>query len=170
MATFITPEIAKSIGRTLALKAVSVGLIIAYILITLMVSGPEANMLSGLFWIFSTDSRGLEITVTVATAFYSCAYYFGGWAGRAILAQNQSYLRVGALCGLFTLLAASFISILIIYGRIAIADRYVGNMHTSFMGFISWPLFYISKFGILPSLFIGLWFGWSLHGKAEALK
>ena len=134
-------EIAKKIGSSLALKAVTVGVIMAYLIMGLVSSGNETNFFEAMFWISKIDSGVISSCVVSVAVFYACGYYFGGMAGVAILVKQYSHFWVGPCWGLFTLLATVFIGNLATFGQGAVL------------------LFYVLIVGIFPAILVGFWLG-----------
>ena len=164
-------ETAKNIGTKLAIKSISIGVIIAYLLMGIGLSGVQTSFFEGLFWIIRIRSEAVQNFLIVIGAFYACGYYFGGKAGIAILAKQRSYLWVGPRWGLFTLLSTAFFASILGYSQVVIRDMYsmgsASKMSTdllinNFTNFISWVVFYILIFGLIPALLVGLWFGWKI--------
>ena len=145
----MTPETAKKIGSSLALKSVSIGVLIAYILMILITSGVQTTFFDGLLWILRVRSEVIGNFIAGLAAFYAFGYYFGGRASVAILIKQHNFYLVGLGWGFFTLLTTACIA--------------------SFIGFALLPLLYISIFGIIPALSVGLWFGWRIKRKGELL-
>ena len=139
-------ETAKNIGTKLAIKSISIGVIIAYLMMTVITSGVQTSFFEGLFWIIRVRSEAVQDFLIGIAAFYACGYYFGGKAGIAILLKQHSYLWAGPCWGLFTLLSTVFFASILSF-----------NFNN-----IAWIVFYIGIFGLIPALLVGLWFGWKI--------
>lgn len=175
----MNPEIAKNIGSTLALKSVSIGLIIAYIIMIPLSSNGQDSLVDGLFWILDwmRSEFAMHFIIGIA-AFYACGYYFGGRAGIDILIKQRNYQWAGPLYGLLTLFTTVFIASLTGFVQGVIHDlHYLDSLseirfdlfYDNFFDYTFKPFFWFSLFGFIPVILVGLWFGWSINSKGEIL-
>lgn len=143
---------AKKIGSRQALKAITAGLIVAYILM--------AFIEEDAWWLF-----GFEYAWTmVLAAGITCAsgFLFGRMAGVTILIKKRNALLTGIACGFFIVWTSTFLTSLI-----GFFSEGVGTAD-AFVNYIGKPLWLVTMFGSLPVLFVGLWFGSSVKAKGNA--
>ena len=175
----MNPETAKKIGSTLAVKSVSIGLAIAYIImIPLSLMGQE-SLFDELFWIVKWMQSEFALHIIVAlAAFYGCGYYFGGKAGIDILIKHRHYLWIGPLYGLLVLLTTIFLASLIGFAQGVTHDlHYLSSFneisfklfYENFFNKVFKPLVWGSLFGFIPVILVGLWFGWRIRSKQRTL-
>ena len=173
----MNPITAKKIGSSLAMKSVTIGLVIAYSIMVALCGGYD-NFVHQLLWIVDwLKSEFLPHTIIGIIAFYTCGYFFGSMAGNDILVKRLNYILVGSLWGLRTLLSTVFLT--------SLTGFFLGIMHSlhylqtiedmkhstfiydNFIDYIVKPMFWFSIFGILPTIVIGILFGWHIEKKAE---
>ena len=178
----MNPETAKKIGSALAVKSVSIGLVIAYIImVPVSLMGNNKSLWQAMLWIIDwIQSEFLFHIIIGIIAFYACGYFFGGRAGKSILIKHRNYLLVGVMCGLLTLLTTVFLGTLtgffmgLIHGRhyIDTADdlKQSDFIYENFINYIFKPMFWFSIFGFLPAIGVGVWFGWRLKRKGASTE
>ena len=175
----MTPETGKKIGSTLALKSVTIGLVIAYSIMVALCTGGYDSFGHQLLWIVDwLKSEFLPHTIIGIIAFYTCGYFFGGMAGKDILVKRLNYIWVGSLWGLFTLLCTVFLASLTgFFLGIKHSMHYLQTIedmkhstfiYDNFIDYIVKPLFWFSIFGFLPAIGIGIWLGWRIEKKSES--
>ena len=64
-------ETAKNIGTKLAIKSISIGVIIAYLMMTVITSGVQTSFFEGLFWIIRVRSEAVQDFLIGIAAFYA---------------------------------------------------------------------------------------------------
>lgn len=176
----LNPESAKKIGSSLALKSVSIGLIIAYIImIPLHLQGQEKPV-DELFWIVKWLQSEFAVNIIIGiAAFYGCGYYFGSRAGSDILIKHRNYHWAGPLYGFLILLTTVFIASLIGFVQGIIHDvHYLDSsskisfdlLYNNFIKKIFKPIAWFSIFGFIPIMLMGLWFGWRIEKKGALAR
>jgi hypothetical protein len=156
----MTREIAENIGIKVALKSVTIGILIAYLIPTILVIG---DGIQAVLWIFKI-SYWINIVIGILI-FYACGYYFGKKAGIEILINKKDYQKVGAKYGFLTLIVTAFLSSWIGFFQEGIDS--VGTIDNPFEDYIFKPMFWILLFGFLPAILVGMLFGKWIKKKAE---
>jgi len=152
----IPKEIAKRIGRKEAIKFVTVGLGIAYLIMAL---------LAGPLFLFQI---GFQINLAIAVVvIYTCGYFYGQLAGVAILIKERNYLWIGLLYSFLTLTTAILISSWTGFFQEGIKN--LGTPDNPFVDYIIRPLVVITLFGLIPVIAVGFWFGSSIRKKGRKL-
>ena len=175
----MNPITANKIGSSLALKSVSIGLVIAYSIMVALCTGGYDSFVHQLLWIVDwLKSEFLPHTIIGIIAFYTCGYFFGRMAGNDILVKRLNYIWVGSLWGLRTLLSTVFLASLTgfffgikhsLHYLQTIEDmKHSTFIYDNFIDYIVKPMFWFSIFGILPTIVIGILFGWRIEKKAES--
>lgn len=156
----MTKEEAENIGIKVAFKSVTIGILIAYLIPTVLGIG---DGISAFFWIFDFH-YWINIVIGISI-FYACGYFFGKRAGNEILIKKKDYEKVGVKYGFFTLLITAFLS-----SWIGFFQEGIDNIRTPddpFYDYIFKPMFWILFFGFFPSIFVGLLFGKRIKNKSE---
>jgi hypothetical protein len=141
---------ARTIGRVQAMKAVSSGLGLAYLIM--------AGLSGSLSWL--GHAHYWPNLVVAAVWMYLCGYCYGGRAGTAILLQKRAAAWIGTGYGLLTLLTVTFLASWVGFFQEGIPK--VGTADDPFVDYIAKPLFLVTLVGFLPTLLVGLWFGNSI--------
>jgi hypothetical protein len=149
----ITREIARKIGANEALKFVSVGLGVAYLIMALL-AGP-------LFFIAMSDFDLNFICAIIVI--YLCGYVYGQRAGLSILIKRRNYALIGFLYSFLTLITATFLASWV--GFFQQIHNHPGESDNSFNDYIYKPVFLVMLFGLIPVIGVGIWFGRSILKK-----
>ena len=155
-------ERAIRIGRTEAFKSVTVGLLIAQVIMMLLSS--ERGFIGAFLW-FSDLSYQLYNLVIAIVAMYLSAYVFGGMAGISIIIWRWNYLWTGFLYGLLILVCATFLA-----GWTGFFQEMLDDFSSNgspFFDYIIKPLFWVTVTGFLPVLVVGFWFGSRIYKKGR---
>lgn len=151
---------AKTIGRVEATKAVSIGVGLAYLIMS--------GLSGGLSWIgqFSYWPNLLVAGMLM----YLCGFFYGGWAGTAILVQKRDAGWIGTLSGLCTLLTVPLLASWVGFFQEGINK--VGTGDDPFTDYIIKPLYWVTLVGFIPAVLVGLWYGNSIKraGKRESVR
>ena len=144
----MTPESAKKIGSKKALVAASIGVVIAFLIMTLL-AGSDFLWLGEWYYL-------INIAIGVAI-FYAMAYFLGRSAGHEILIQKKHAATVGVKYGVFTLFLSAFL-----LGWTGFVQEGLEPQDTfwdSFEDYVFKPFFWISAMGIFPAIGVGILFG-----------
>ena len=149
----MTEEKAKQIGSRQGLKAVCIGFLIAQLIMTQLSSSDE--YFKAFFW-FMTINWKLNILIG-AIMMLLVGHFSGQMAGKAIIIKKRNFILVGIFCGIVVLLATGLLS-----GVTGFLQEGVNNIGTDdnpFEDYFLKPLYWITLFGIIPALLVGIWFG-----------
>jgi hypothetical protein len=144
----MTPEKAKNIGIKKAMQSATIGILIAFLIMTLLAGGSPQWMVEWNYWINIIIGIGI---------FYGLAYLFGKNAGNEILIKKKDSGKVGAKYGLLTLIITSFL-----VGWTGFVQEGMEPYDTfwnSFRDYIFKPFFWITLIGFLPAFLVGILFG-----------
>lgn len=144
----MTPEIAKNIGIKKAMQSATIGILIAFLIMTLFAGGSLQWMVEWNYWINIIIGIGI---------FYGLAYLFGKNAGNEILIKKKDSDKVGAKYGLLTLIITAFL-----VGWTGFVQEGMEPYDTfwnSFRDYIFKPFFWITLIGFLPAFLVGILFG-----------
>ncbi|WP_299157021.1 hypothetical protein [uncultured Christiangramia sp.] len=144
----------------LAFKSVTIGIIIAYLIPTLLVITEGIN---ATLWIFKTNYT-LNILIGIIT-FYCSAYFYGKKAGKEILIKKRNYKIVGSKYGFLILITTAIISSLTGFLQEGIYN--IGISDDPINDYIFKPTFIILVFGLIPSVIIGLLYGGWIYEKSD---
>ena len=150
----MTEKEAKKIGSLKGLIAVGIGLLIAQVIMTALLSTDE-GLMKAFFW-FTTFSYKLNILIGAIIMLLS-GLVFGAWAGKAILIKGKNFILVGFLSGMAVLISTAFMC-----GWTGFIQEGIDNIGTEdnpFEDYILKPLFWVTIFGAVPAFLVGIWFG-----------
>lgn len=153
---------AKHLGGKFGLRAVTGGLFMAQIVMTIFFynNNKSDGILKAFFW-FTETNFWLSL-VTGISVLYICGYFYGQFCGRQVLINHKNYNLVGFKYALFALLvptvSASFINFLIV-GIDKVGQSKANPIVDSFLT----PIPIIFLFGLVPALLMGYWFGKQLR-------
>ncbi len=150
----MTKETAQLIGAKEAIRFVSAGLIIAYLIM---------SILAGFSW-FLLGNYQLNLLIAIVII-YLCGYFYGQLAGVAILVKRKECLLIGLIYSFLILITATFLSSLTgffqeVYKSTSKTDDPVGD-------YIFRPLFLVCFVGLIPAIFLGFWFGSRIKNKGK---
>ena len=148
----MTSEYSRTVGRRQAVKAVTIGLGLAYLFFAGFSQDPG--------WLRDFSYAWPHLAVA-ALLMYLCAYVYGGWAGAIILAQPQKAGWIGAGCGLWTLLTVTFLASWVGFFQEGLAK--MGTSDNPFFDYLVKPLVWVTVVGCLPAVLVGWWFGDSIR-------
>lgn len=163
----MTETLAKKIGSRQGLICAGLGVLIAQIIMTAMMSSDQ-NLSKAFFWFTRVDYK-LNLLIG-AVILFICGHFYGQFAGKAILFKRHNYIIVGFLSGMAVLLTTAFLS-----GWTGFFQEGLDNLGTDdnpFEDYIFKPLYWVTIFGILPAFLVGLWFGRQIKikGKRHEMK
>jgi len=151
------------IGRIEALKYVTVGLLIAQLIMMLVYY--RQGLVDSFLWF---SDVGYQINLVIAIAeIYFCAYIFGGMAGIKIIIERRNYLWTGFLYGLMILIISTFLASLTGFFQEGMDDlEYYGP---PFYDYVFKPLLWVTITGFVPVLIVGFWFGFRIYKKGKKI-
>lgn len=160
----MTETEAKKIGSRQGLISVGLGLLIAQLIMTSLISS-DKGFFKAFFW-FTTINYKLNIFVGAIIMLLN-GHIFGQLAGKAILIKKGNFILVGFLCGMAVLLTTAFLS-----GWTGFIQEGIDNIGTNdnpFEDYIFKPLYWVTIFGIVPAFLVGIWFGGQIKRKGKRI-
>jgi hypothetical protein len=142
---------AGQIGARLALKSGLIGLLIAYVIFGGLIYSWDSDLLKALFWI--TDVEFWYHLVIGSIGLLTMAMMFGHFAGVDILIKQRNELWTGVKYGFFTLITGTIVG-----SSVGFIQEGIGNSDGLFDYYFK-PLYWVTIFGIIPVIVVGLWFG-----------
>lgn len=161
----MTEKEAKQIGSRQGLISVVIGLLIAQLIMTTLISSDE-GFLKAFFW-FTTINYKLNILVGAIIMLLS-GHFIGQLAGKAILLKRKNFILVGFLSGMAVLLTTAFLSGWT--GFLKEGIRNIGTNDNPFEDYIFKPLYWVAVFGAIPAFLVGIWFGRQIKVKGKKLE
>lgn len=155
---------AKQIGQRLAIKSGLIGLFIAYTIFGGLLYSWDMKLLKAVFWIF--DVEFWYHLIIGATGLLTMAYFFGRLAGVEILIKKRNELLTGIKYGLLTLVTGTLIGSSV--GFIQEGIDNIGGFGNPFYDYYFKPMYWVTIYGIVPVIIVGLWFGRQI--KRQRLK
>lgn len=149
----MTIQEAKKIGSNQALKSVVIGIVIAYLIMSLLSS--DSGFLKALLW-FTTINYKLNLLIGVIIMLV-CGYYLGQRAGYEILIKRINCYWVGIKYGILVLVTTTFFSSWV--GFFQEGVHLIGTNDNPFNDYILRPVMIVFEFGFIPVLIVGSWFG-----------
>ncbi|HTL81559.1 MAG TPA: hypothetical protein VL651_07635 [Bacteroidia bacterium] len=139
----------REIGYMQAFKAITVGLIIAFLIMTLF---------AGIAWIINPEFSAKILLAVVVM--YVSGYFFGGMAGWLIIKKRFPSVLIGIAAGLLITWSATFAGSLIGYFAEGVYGSYRDEQAA--FDYIVKPLYWVTLFGLIPILGVGIWYGISI--------
>lgn len=155
---------AKKIGSRQGLISVSLGLISAQLIMTLLIA-PSEGIIESFIWL--TDINYLINIVIGAIGMLLSGYLYGQLAGKEILIKKRDHTWVGIKYGMLTLWTGTCIGSLI--GFFDEGFHKIGMHDDPFYDYLFKPLFWVTLFGLIPVLIVGLWFGKQIKKKEKEI-
>ena len=140
---------AKKIGYKQAFKAITVGLVIAYIIMASM-AGP--------FWLFQFDYAPTILFAGIVL--YFVGYFLGGLTGIWIIQKDRPAILFGILGGFLIVWSATFFGSLIGFVKEGLPNQ--SPISEPFHDYIYKPIALVTMFGFIPIILVGIWFGFSI--------
>jgi hypothetical protein len=153
---------AQKIGSKQGLISVGLGILIAQLIMTAMISSDQ-GFFKAFFWFLDVDYK-LNLFIGCIIMLF-CGYYYGKIAGKAIIIKQRNFILVGFLCAIAVLLTTAFLA-----GWVGFFQEGIDNIDTNdnpFEDYIFKPLFWVTLFGIIPALLVGLWFGGQIKRRGK---
>ncbi|MEJ8818218.1 hypothetical protein [Lacibacter sp. H407] len=158
----MTETEAKKIGSRQGLVCAGLGLFIAQLTMTTMISSDQ-NLFKAFFW-FTRVNYKLNLFIGVIILLL-CGHFYGQLAGKAILIKKRNPILVGFLCGMTVLFTTAFASSWTGFFQEGIDN--IGTNDNPFEDYIFKPLYWVTLFGIIPALLVGIWFGRQIKRKGQ---
>ncbi|MES2649278.1 MAG: hypothetical protein V4717_20535 [Bacteroidota bacterium] len=160
----MTERDAKTIGSKQGLLSVAIGLLIAQIIMTTLISS-EQGFIKAFFWFTKIDYK---LNLFVAAIFMLvCGHFYGQFAGKSILINKKNFIIVGVLCGMAVLLTTAFLA-----GWTGFIQEGIDNVGTGdnpFEDYIFKPIYWVTIFGSIPAFLVGIWFGQQIKVQGKKL-
>lgn len=157
---------AKQIGQRLAMKSGIVGLTIAYIIFGWVTYSWDSKFLNAIFWIANVEFA--FHLIIGAIGLMTMAYYFGQHAGMDILIKKKNDLFTGVKYGLLTLVTGTLIGSSVGFFQEGIDN--IGGFSNPFFDYYFKPMYWVTIFGILPTIIVGMWFGRQIKKQEKKFK
>lgn len=146
---------AKHIGQKLAIKSTLIGLLIAYILFGLVIFSWDQKLFNAIFWILNVEFW--YHLLIGAIGLLTMGYFFGRLAGVEILVKRKNELLIGIKYGLLTLVTGTLIGSSVGFIQEGVDD--IGGFSNPFYDYYFKPLYWVTMYGIIPVLIVGIMFG-----------
>jgi hypothetical protein len=146
---------AKQIGQRLAVKSGLIGIVIAYSIFGWLTYSWNSKWNKAVFWIADIDF-GFHLLVG-AIGLLTMAYFFGQLAGIEILIKKKNERWTGIKYGLLTLVTGTLIGSSVGFIQEGMDD--IGGLSNPFYDYYFKPLWWVTIFGIVPVIIVGVWFG-----------
>lgn len=153
---------AKKIGSKQGLISVGIGLLIAQLIMTLMFSTGQ-GFIKAFFW-FTDISYWLNFLIGIFIML-ACGHFYGQLAGKLILIKKWNYVLTGSLIGLAVILTTIFFASWT--GFIQEGINNIGTIDDPFFDYIFKPMYWVTMFGFIPALIVGIWFGKKIKKKGK---
>ncbi|WP_133162760.1 hypothetical protein [Flavipsychrobacter stenotrophus] len=147
---------ARKIGGRKGLISSVVGLITAYLIMAMMTGIGGRGMDLG--WI---ADAGMQLNMVLgAVIMLISGYLWGQLAGITILINKKNHLVAGILCGIGALMTTAFLSGLPGFLLEGMPWKY--SIKEGFESYVVKPFTWITVFGIIPAVAVGVWMGWRI--------
>ena len=153
---------AKIIGSRQGLISVGFGILIAQLIMTLMIS-TDNGFINAFFW-FTDIDYWINILIGIIIIF-ACRHFYGQLVGKLILIKKWNFIHTGFLIGLLIILTTSFLASWT--GFIQEGIDNIGTISNPFNDYIFKLMYWITIFGLIPSLIVGCWFGRQIKIKGK---
>lgn len=153
---------AKRIGSKQGLISAGLGLLIAQLIMTTFVS-LDKDFVEAFFWFTSIDYK-LNILIGGGIMLF-CGHFYGQLASNTILIRKSNSMLIGWLCSMGVLLTTAFLA-----GWTGFVQEGIYKINTNddpFVDYIFKPFFWVTIFGTIPALIVGIWFGARVKAKGR---
>ena len=155
---------AKKIGSRQGLISTGLGILIAQLIMTAMIS-TDQGFFNAFFWFTDVDYK-LHLFIGCIIILF-CGHFYGQLAGKAILIKQRNFILVGFSCGMAVLLTTAFLAGWT--GFFQEGFDKIGTNDNPFVDYIFKPLFWITIFGMIPALIVGIWLGAKIKSKGKKI-
>ncbi len=153
---------AKKIGSQQGLISVGLGLLIAQLIMTLMIS-TDQGFIKAFFWFTEIDYwKHILIGAVIMLA---CGHFYGQLAGKLILIRKWNSILTGFLIGFAVILTTTFFASWT--GFIQEGIDNIGTNDDPFFDYIFKPMYWVTMFGLIPALIVGAWFSGRIKKKGK---
>ena len=146
---------AQQIGGFLAIKSSCIGLIIAYVLYGYVNYSWDHRLYNSVFWIIKVEY--LFNLLVGAIGLILMAWLFGQLAGIAIPIKKKNAILTGIKYGFVILITATLIGSSVAFFQEGLKE--IGGFSNPFFDYFFKPLYWVTMFGMLPVIVVGIWFG-----------
>ena len=148
---------AKKIGSTQAIKAVLIGLIIAYAIMVGLDYEWERGLYSFL-WFRDISFKFQLLLSTIAV--FIIAHFFGKKAGVDIILKNKNAVWIGTKYGFGVVWTTTILSSLF---------QTIENIRDNnvLFDYMFKPIYWVTLWGFIPIFIVGFWFGKSIKRKIK---
>ena len=160
----IATAAAEKIGSRQGLISVGIGVLIAQLIMTYMMSIGK-GWAQAFFW-FTDTKYVLNVFIGVLIMFIA-GYFLGKLAGKLIIIKQWNYALTGCLVGIEILLITTFITSWVGFFQEGISQ--MGTESNPLYDYIVKPMYWVTIFGAIPALLVGVWFGWQIKKKGEGM-
>jgi hypothetical protein len=157
---------AKQIGQRLAIKSGLIGIAIAYLIYAGVLTLLGDSFFSALLWISRVDYAAN--TIIGAVGLLAMAYLFGQLAGTEILIKKWNDTFVGIKYGLLTLWTATIIGSTLGFLQEGLDN--IGSPDEPFFDYYFKPLYWVTMFGLIPAIVVGVWFGGQIRKRGLKMR
>ncbi|RYD51082.1 MAG: hypothetical protein EOP52_11825 [Sphingobacteriales bacterium] len=147
-------QTAQKIGYQQAFKAITAGLVIAYVLM--------ASFAQDILWLVTF--RYALTLVFAALVLYGVGYLVGQRSGIYIIVKKYPAVLVGMISGFLMLGTATFTGGLIGFFREGLSSEF--QRAYAFYDYLIKPVLTVWAYGFFPILAIGIWYGWSVKRRS----
>ena len=148
---------AKKKGIRKAFESVTIGLVIFYLFGVFVFSNEG---LQSLLWIQYLDLYNWIYILNWAISFYIIGFFIGSNAGKEILIRNKNFLLSGLKHGFLILFFAASLGCFL--GFMTEGYENLGTNDNPIIDYFMKPIFWIVLYGLIPTLLMGLFFGWRI--------
>ncbi len=158
-------KLAKKIGVQKAFESVTIGLIIFY-LIGIFIFSNEG--LKSLLWIQYLDLYNWVYIINWVASFYVIGYFIGRNAGKEILIKKRNVVFSGLKHGFLILFFAASLGCLL--GFMTEGIENLGTNDNPIIDYFMKPIFWITLYGLVPTLLVGVFFAYRISHKGKLVE
>lgn len=118
----------------------------------------NTNLLDSILWL-KDDNYAFNMLVG-AVGLLTAGYFVGQRAGTEIIIKKRNAPLIGVLTGLIVLWTGTILGSTIGFIQEGIED--IGTYDNPFIDYYIKPLFWVTFFGLIPVIVVGIWYGKSI--------
>lgn len=146
---------ARKIGFIQAIKAITAGLVIAYLIMA---------FLAGPLWLFEFDyAPAIMFAVGII---YAAGYFFGRLTGIWVSKHSRHSAILGIVSGFLIVWTATFFGSLIGFIKEGLVNQ--NSVGDAVRDYIIKPMSLVTLFGFFPIVLVGTWYGLSIQKKSHS--